>query len=189
MSDCSNSVDGARDQSTWVFGYGSLVWRPNFDFCERVAARLHGWRRRFWQGSTDHRGTPGAPGRVVTLERAADEWCGGVVYRLDKSKQETILAGLDVREQGGYELVTETCKLSDDRSIDALVYVATPDNSNYLGPATTTQLVEQIRRSRGPSGANIEYVLELADALEGLGLTDRHVSELAAALRAESVQA
>jgi len=64
----------------WIFGYGSLVWRPSFPHRERRPAILSGFARRFWQGSTDHRGVPGAPGRVVTLVAEAGAECWGMVY-------------------------------------------------------------------------------------------------------------
>jgi cation transport regulator ChaC len=70
-------------EALWIFGYGSLVWRPSFPFAERRGAWIDGFARRFWQGSTDHRGVPGAPGRVVTLEPDARARCFGVAYRVD----------------------------------------------------------------------------------------------------------
>ena len=71
----------------WVFGYGSLVWRPDFPFQDRLAF-IHGWRRRFWQSSTDHRGTPSAPGRVATLVRGDDaERLWGTAYQLEWLKE------------------------------------------------------------------------------------------------------
>ncbi len=186
-------ISGPGD--TWVFGYGSLVWRPSFPFAERIGAELPGWRRRFWQGSTDHRGVPGAPGRVVTLERipvgdGANEpmGCGGVVYRLPADSQQATLAALDVREQGGYEVFRHAVMLVDGRTLTALVYVATPNNPNYLGPAEDDQLVEQILSASGPSGPNSEYILRLADALEELGFVDSHVARLAQGVRAVTTQ-
>src|SRR5689334_13046306 len=90
-------------EPSWLFAYGSLIWRPGFEFAERARGFVPGWTRRFWQGSTDHRGVPGAPGRVLTLAEEEAAVCWGVAYRLDPALQEATLRQLDVREQGGYE--------------------------------------------------------------------------------------
>jgi glutathione-specific gamma-glutamylcyclotransferase len=76
--------------SLWIFGYGSLIWRPDFDYLERRRTRLHGWQRRFWQGSHDHRGIPERPGRVVTLVRAHDGYCDGMAYRVERDTAERV---------------------------------------------------------------------------------------------------
>lgn len=161
----------------WVFGYGSLVWRPDFPSIERHPAVLSGWSRRFWQGSTDHRGVPGAPGRVVTLVEQAPGRCVGVAYRLG-ADQEAVLAALDHREKGGYD----RREVALDGGLRALVYFATPDNPNWLGPAPVAAMAAQVLRSRGPSGANREYVLRLRDALVALDGLDPHTGALADAV-------
>ncbi|MEC9072039.1 MAG: gamma-glutamylcyclotransferase, partial [Myxococcota bacterium] len=90
----------------WIFGYGSLIWSPGFPFQERVMASLHGWGRRFYQGSPDHRGTPQAPGRVVTLVTAPQERCWGVAYRVAGDQVQDTLETLDRRESAGYERIS-----------------------------------------------------------------------------------
>lgn len=168
-------------RSLWLFGYGSLIWRPGFDYEERVPGFVKGWARRFWQGSTDHRGTPEAPGRVVTLVEAPGASCWGVAYRLRPSTAATVLERLDHREQGGYErhqVVVTPKSPAAGSSIHALVYIAGRNNPDYLGPAPLSEMAAQIRASHGPSGANLEYVLELARALAALGIVDPHVQAL-----------
>ena len=169
----------------WIFGYGSLVWRPALPFAERRPGYVHGWRRRFWQGSTDHRGVPEAPGRVVTLLPApARERCWGVVYRVEVGREDEVLGVLDHREQGGYERHALDVHDGEGRTIsDVLVYVATSQNPNWLGEAPLEAIAEQVVASVGPSGPNTEYVLRLAEALATMGAEDPHVEELAARVR------
>lgn len=172
-------MNGSPDE-TWVFGYGSLVWRPSFAHAERETAVLTGFSRRFWQGSTDHRGVPGAPGRVVTLVPDPGARCVGVGYRIDPHDRAHVLATLDHREQGGYDvhLVALDLPESHRRIEGALVYIASPDNPNHLGPAALAEIAAQVRGARGPSGPNVEYVTRLAEALRAIGADDPHVFEL-----------
>lgn len=176
---------GGALNGSWVFGYGSLVWRPSFPYVERRAAFVRGWVRRFWQGSTDHRGCPGAPGRVVTLHREASETCWGVAYRIGPDDVEHVHARLDVREAGGFDRRWIRIWFRDRTlaSQRGTVYLASPGNPNYLGPAPLEEIAKQIRTSSGPSGTNSEYVLQLAEALREMGAEDAHVFEIEQLLR------
>ena len=178
----------APETLPWIFGYGSLIWRPDFEFSQRVRGFVQGWSRRFWQGSPDHRGLPGAPGRVVTLIPDVAASCWGVAYRLAGARALETLAALDVREREGYsrhrvEFHAEEPGSALKGSWPALVYVAGIDNAHYLGPAPLASIAEQVRGAVGPSGANVDYVLALEAALAALEVSDPHVSELAALLR------
>ncbi len=170
----------------WIFGYGSLVWRPAFPHAERRPAFVRHWARRFWQGSTDHRGVPGAPGRVVTLVPERGAVCWGTAYRVDEERREAVLEALDWREKGGYERHRVEVHLpAAGEAAAGLLYVAGPHNPNYLGPAPLERIAAQVRASAGPSGPTEEYVLRLAEALRAMGAQDRHVFALADALRSD----
>jgi cation transport regulator ChaC len=131
----------------WIFGYGSLIWRVGFPYVESKPAFIRHWARRFWQGSTDHRGVPGAPGRVVTLIPTPDEQCWGRAYRLDPENQIEVLAQLDHREKGGYERLQLPIFFDEAHSTDGITYHATSLNPNYLGSAGLDELAAQIRTS------------------------------------------
>jgi cation transport protein ChaC len=164
----------------WVFGYGSLVWRPGFRYLESAPACVHGFARRFWQGSPDHRGVPHAPGRVVTLVPVPDGACRGVVYRVPAEDWEAVTRDLDEREIGGFDRHTLEVRVADARPArPALTWVAGEANPNYLGPAPVAEIAAQVRCSRGRSGTNTEYVLRLADWLRANDAVDDHVFAVA----------
>jgi cation transport regulator ChaC len=167
----------------WIFGYGSLIWRPDFDCVEHRDGYLEGWTRKFYQGSTDHRGVPGAPGRVATLLRQPEARVWGRVYRVAPDQADAILARLDHREKGGYERHTVDVYCRSGRCVrEALVYVATRENDEWEGAASADEIARQISVSRGPSGHNSDYLLELAESLREMDADDPHVFAIERAL-------
>ncbi|WP_437516917.1 gamma-glutamylcyclotransferase [Sorangium sp. So ce1099] len=172
-------------REAWIFGYGSLIWRPAFRFEQMAPGYITGWARRFWQGSTDHRGVPGAPGRVVTLIPEPGARCWGMAYRVADAELDEVLRALDHREKGGYARhdvplhVTGELARVEGAARTGIVYMATPDNPDYLGAAPLAAIAAQVLASHGPSGSNVEYVLRLAEALAAMDADDEHVTELA----------
>ena len=163
-------ADGA-----WVFGYGSLIWRPGFPFLESRIARVRGWKRRFWQGSHDHRGVPHAPGRVATLIPDADASCEGVAYFIDEVQAQKTWADLDHREKNGYRREAVRLEFRDGAAADGVLYVAPVGNYAYLGPAPLPEMARHIAGAAGPSGTNIDYLRRLASELRRLEIDDPHV--------------
>ncbi|TMQ02791.1 MAG: gamma-glutamylcyclotransferase [Deltaproteobacteria bacterium] len=182
------------DAPVWVFGYGSLVWRPAMAYVARRAGRVEGWARRFWQASTDHRGTVEAPGRVLTLV-PGDGAVWGMAYAIARDAWPDIEAALEVREQGGYARVTIDIGLAAGEqagrvveTVAGLLYIATPANPQFIGPEPLEVTADIVRRSHGPSGSNVDYVLELDRALHAFGAADPDVSALAERVRAARSQ-
>jgi cation transport regulator ChaC len=157
------------------------VWRPAFPYLQRRPGFITGWARRYWQGSTDHRGVPESPGRVVTLIPAPQHLCWGVAYHVAPDAWESVTDALDHRERGGFDRkdITVGFRDPDHAAVRALVYVATERNPNYLGPALDSEIAAQIRAAHGPSGPNAEYALELAAALRSIEADDDHVFAIA----------
>ncbi|MCK0105677.1 ChaC-like protein [Marinobacter litoralis] len=168
----ANTIDHNRTRqnfegidSVWLFGYGSLIYKVDFPFLEQKPATIRGWARRFWQGSHDHRGTPEAPGRVVTLIEQPGAVCKGMAFRVAPS----VFEHLDVREKNGYLRFSTTMTFDDGGQAEGLVYIATEDNEAFLGEAPPADIARQIAQALGPSGPNTDYLLRLAESLRELG--------------------
>lgn len=158
----------------WLFGYGSLIYKVDFPHVERRPAWIRHWARRLWQGSHDHRGTPQAPGRVVTLVPQRQATCVGMAYLIEPST----FAQLDEREKNGYLRVAAELHFDEEHMAEGLVYIATEENAAFLGPAPELEIARHIASSHGPSGPNSDYLLQLADALRKLDADDPHVFDI-----------
>lgn len=155
--------------SLWVFGYGSLVWKPGFAHGRLLVGSVRGFARRMWQGNETHRGVPGKPGRVATLVEDKHDETHGVAMEL---QGEEALDYLNNREMtlGGYsQQITLFHPVPVDGApviapFPVLVFVASPNSGPYwLGPADPGDIAEQVVTSSGPSGHNVEYLLKLAE--------------------------
>jgi glutathione-specific gamma-glutamylcyclotransferase len=163
----------------WVFGYGSLMWRPGFEVRERVPARLKGLHRALCVYSFVHRGTPERPGLVLGLDRGG--MCRGIAYRVAASARAKTVAYLRGREQvtSVYREAMRRIELEEParRQVTALCYVVDRGHVQYAGPLSLAERLHYVRQGHGQSGPNREYVLEAVRALEALGYreTDLHL--------------
>ena len=170
----------------WVFGYGSLIWQPGFDFTEKRLATLTGFHRAFCMASIRYRGTPEEPGLVLALDRAADGACSGVAYRVPGPTAPETLAYLRERELVSYAYLEEHVRLSleDGRAVTALAYVVDRDHAQYRGGLSLDEQAEVIARAEGPRGRNSDYLMNTLASLEALGLPDADLGHLAGLVRA-----
>jgi cation transport protein ChaC len=168
----------------WVFGYGSLMWRPGFDYEEAVPAVLNGARRSLCVYSWVHRGTREKPGLVLGLDRGGS--CRGVAFRVSGGNRDAVVAYLRERE-----LVTSVYRetwrpvrlLPDRRPVRALAFLVDRNHEQYAGRLPRSELLRLVTGSRGGSGDNEAYVVSTADHLALLGIRDPTLEWLAARLR------
>jgi cation transport protein ChaC len=169
----------------WVFAYGSLMWRPGFDYLERHRARITGLHRSLCVYSFVHRGTPERPGLVLGLDRGGA--CRGIAYRIAASKRAETIAYLREREQVT-KIYIETFRNvtlldRDQASVSALVYLVDRGHPQYAGKLSIEQQLHHIRGAHGKSGANPDYVLATVAELESHGYRDDNLHRLAERLK------
>src|SRR5262245_57438303 len=170
----------------WVFGYGSLMWRPGFEFLERLDAKLIGAHRALCVYSFVHRGTPERPGLVLGLDRGGA--CRGVAFRVAAARREETIAYLRAREQVTmvYRETTRRIWLKSagkEQPVTALCYVVDRSHPQYAGRLTLDQQLHHVRQGHGKSGANRDYVAATVASMEALGLREGELHLLAERLK------
>ena len=166
----------------WVFGYGSLMWRPGFAYAETAIASVRGYRRALCVYSHVHRGTPDQPGLVLGLDRGGT--CKGVAFRVAGPDAAATQAYLRARElvTNVYRETTLRASLADGRAVAALAYVADRTHAQYAGRLPREELHRRVAQSVGGAGPNIDYVRSTQAHLAALGIRDATLDWLAATL-------
>jgi glutathione-specific gamma-glutamylcyclotransferase len=173
----------------WVFGYGSLMWRPGFEFVEQVPARLIGEHRALCVYSFDHRGTPEKPGLVLGLDRGGA--CRGVAFRVAAGLRNATVDYLRGREQSTnvYREVMRSVWLENEarQRVSAMAYVVDRGHVQYAGRLSLTDQLRFVQQGHGRSGNNRDYVLSTVKSIEAQGFRDAQLHQLAAMLHGDSL--
>ena len=166
------------EQDRWVFGYGSLMWRPGFAFAERQRAVLHGRRRAFCIYSVHHRGVPEAPGLVLGLAPGGS--VRGVAFRIRHEDWPQTYAYLREREQPTetYVEASAEVRLADRRRVRAIVFVSDMRHPQWAGNLDLDSQARLIAGSEGLSGRNIDYLRDLVNHLREERVDDRSMELL-----------
>jgi cation transport protein ChaC len=165
------------DAPVWVFGYGSLIWRPEFEAVERWPARVGGWHRCLRMRSRINRGTPERPGLVFALMSGGA--CRGVVYRLPPRDLEGQFERLWAREMPIPVYDPRWLHAQTPQGpVHALAFTLSRRSPSWTGPIADEQMVEILRHSRGRYGTTLDYLLQTAQALRAHGVRDREIERL-----------
>ncbi|KRA00329.1 gamma-glutamyl cyclotransferase [Mesorhizobium sp. Root157] len=163
----------------WVFGYGSLIWRPGFTHVETQRARLFGYRRSLCVYSFVHRGTRERPGLVLGLDRGGS--CVGLAFRVDGSARDEVIGYLREREQvtGVYLERCLTARLETGEPIEVVAYVADRSHEQYAGALSETEAADVVHGAVGQSGRNEDYLESTVEHLHRLGIRDNWLEGVA----------
>lgn len=166
----------------WVFGYGSLIWRPGFAHVETRRAHLYGFRRSLCVYSWVHRGTRERPGLVLGLDHGGS--CVGLAFRVPGELRDEVVGYLRERElvTNVYVERTLAIRFEDGERVDALSFVVDRRHEQYAGGLEETDAAATVRGAIGQSGPNEEYVLNTLSHLDALGIRDRWLEAVAAKL-------
>ncbi|HHY02916.1 MAG TPA: gamma-glutamylcyclotransferase [Paracoccus sp.] len=174
------------DKGFWVFGYGSLMWAPDFPVAERVIAHTEGWRRSFCLRSVCHRGTVAQPGLVLGLERRPGDVCTGLALRIEDAAWPEAITAIRTRElvTQAYREASIDLALADGRRVAAVTYVMRPEHRQYAAGLSPDEQAAIIAAARGGRGPNADYLFNTVAHLAELGIPDDDLEGLAARVRA-----
>src|SRR5271170_4688075 len=179
------AIPAPANDDLWVFGYGSLMWRPGFEHLERVPARLTGLHRALCVYSFVHRGTPEKPGLVLGLDLGGA--CRGIAYRVAAERRDGTIDYLRAREQATMvyreTMRRVTLAANPTRQVTALLYMVDRSHPQYAGHLDLERQLHLVRQGHGRSGANLEYVLATVAEVEAQGCRDPGLHRLAELLR------
>lgn len=166
----------------WLFGYASLIWRPEFDYVESRRCTIQDYHRSLCLWSSVNRGTPERPGLVFGLAESGQ--CEGAVYKLPNEDLLNNMRRLWKREMpnSSYIPMWLDCE-TPEGTIKALAFVMDPDDYSYVGDLTTEETLHVVLGATGIYGPCTEYVLETADALKEVGINDAELYHLAELIR------
>lgn len=174
----------AGDGDIWIFGYGSLIWRPEFDYIESRSARVHGYHRALCLWSRVNRGTPEQPGLVFGLDMGGS--CQGKVYRIEAAQAPRILIELWRREMPSASYIPRWLNCHTTQGlIQGLVFTMDRRRDGYVPGLPIAEIVPIVRQGYGRYGACTDYVLQTAEALESVGILDRKLRAIARALNTD----
>jgi cation transport protein ChaC len=167
----------ATDGDFWVFAYGSLMWRPGFEYVEARSALLHGYHREFCVYSHRHRGTPQKPGLVLGLDRGG--CCRGLAFRVAAAEVEAVMRYLAEREMvnNTYEPRTVPAETEVGR-LPVYAFVVRRDHPQYAGKLAVAEAAALIVQGEGISGLNRDYLINTVRRLESLGFIDKRLHAL-----------
>lgn len=164
-------------QFEWVFGYGSLMWRPGFSYIEQAPAVLGGYHRAPCIYSHHHRGTPDQPGLVLGLDKGGT--CNGIAFRIDINKRKQVIEYLHERELIGYAYIPALVTIGvNDEQVSAYTFVADSAHPQYAGELDIDHAAEIILQAEGISGLNREYLINTVSKLETEGFADPNLKAL-----------
>jgi cation transport protein ChaC len=163
----------------WVFGYGSLIWRPGFAHVETARARLHGFRRSLCVYSWVHRGSEQRPGLVLGLDRGGS--CIGLAFRVPGELRDEVMAYLREREMvtGVYLERVLPVRLENGTAVSALCYIVDRSHRQYAGRLTVEDAARVVTGGVGQSGRNEEYLSNTVEHLKALGIRDHWLEGVA----------
>lgn len=164
-------------EDLWVFGYGSLIWRPEFDFSERRSAHVHGWHRALKMWSTINRGTPQTPGLVFGMLPGGS--CQGMVFRIPRAQGDAAMRKLWLREMPNavYDPRWLQCR-TPEGSVKALAFTLSRQSPHHTGELAPDEYRRIFSQAQGIYGTTLDYAQATHEQLQSMGIDDKALKRL-----------